>query len=265
MFYVLLALRAELRERGAFRGRDASRISAALLDLVALGTVADVVRLDHANRILVDQGSARIRAGRAQPGVRALLRASPAAIRARDGYDLGFIAGPRLNAAGRLADMSVGIACLLADDRRASADTAAAELDRLNRERRDVEATMQEQALADLESRRRRRRVHALPLPRRTGTRASSASSRRGSRIAITGRWSCSRADADGELRGSGRAIAGLSSARRARPDRQRAPGTISRFGGHAFAAGSDRCMKQRWPGCRRVRASRPRMARRPL
>ena len=124
---------------------------ASLLDLVALGTVADVVRLDHVNRILVEQGLARIRNGRAQPGVAALFTVAGRDLRRATASDLGFVAGPRLNAAGRLADMSLGIRCLLADTD-AEAQPMARELDRLNRERRDIETTMQDEALADVET-----------------------------------------------------------------------------------------------------------------
>ena len=151
MFYVLLATRAELRSRGAFADRKEPNLGA-LLDLVALGTVADVVRLDRINRTLVAQGLARIRAGRAQPGINALLAAAGRDPRRATSYDLGFVAGPRLNAAGRLSDMALGIRCLLADSD-ATALPLATELDRLNRERRDVESTMQEEALAALEAR----------------------------------------------------------------------------------------------------------------
>src|SRR5581483_1874715 len=131
MFYVLCALRAHLRERGAFAGRAEPNL-ASLLDLVALGTVADVVRLDRVNRTLVGQGLARIRAGRAQPGVTALFAVGGRDPRVATATDLGFVAGPRLNAAGRLADMSVGIRCLLASTE-AEALPLARELDRLNR------------------------------------------------------------------------------------------------------------------------------------
>jgi single-stranded-DNA-specific exonuclease len=149
MFYVLLALRAELRARGWFDGRDEPNL-ADLLDLVALGTVADVVRLDDNNRILVDQGLKRIRAGRARPGIAALLRVAGRDPARASAYDLGFVLGPRLNAAGRLTDMSVGIECLLARDNGRAAELAA-QLDTLNRERRDIEAGMQETALALME------------------------------------------------------------------------------------------------------------------
>ena len=150
-------LRADGNARAAarprpFRERRRPTSSGALLDLVALGTVADVVCLDRLNRTLVRNGLARIRAGRAQPGVLALFAAAGRDPRRATCYDLGFVAGPRLNAAGRLSDMAIGIRCLLADTA-AAALPLAAELDRLNRERRDVEATMQDAALAELDAR----------------------------------------------------------------------------------------------------------------
>lgn len=152
MFYVLIALRARLRDIGWFgRGANSEPNLAQLLDLVAIGTVADVVRLDQNNRILVAQGLARIRAGRAHAGVRALLRVAgrdPASITAGD---LGFAIGPRLNAAGRLTDMSLGISCLETDDDGVAQD-AALRLDQLNRDRRTIEADMQEQAMAHLDA-----------------------------------------------------------------------------------------------------------------
>ena len=236
MFYVLCALRALLRERGHFANRTEPRL-ADLLDLVALGTIADVVRLDHANRILVDQGLRRIRANRMQPGVRALLAVAGRSPQRATSYDLGFVAGPRLNAAGRLADMSVGIACLVSDDQ-AAADRIAAELDGLNRERRDVEATMQEQALADLE-----RGVDedgcTLCLYRAdwhqgvVGIVASRLKDRYHRPVIVF-----ARAGGAGELRGSGRAIAGFHLRDALDLIAKRVPGLISRFGGHAYAAG---------------------------
>ena len=137
MFYLMLALRAELRRRGAFANRTEPNL-ASLLDLVALGTVADVVRLDDNNRLLVQQGLERIRAGKTWPGVAALLRVAGREPRRASTYDLGFVLGPRLNAAGRLDDMSRGIDCLLSDDAGAAARMAQ-ELDPLNRERRAIE------------------------------------------------------------------------------------------------------------------------------
>jgi single-stranded-DNA-specific exonuclease len=166
MFYVLLATRAVLRERGSFKGHAEPNLGT-LLDLVALGTIADVVCLDRLNRTLVAQGLARIRAGRAQPGINALFAVAGRDPRAATSYDLGFVAGPRLNAAGRLSDMTIGIRCLLADSDGAAAPLAA-ELDRLNRERRDVESAMQESALVAVESKRGR-------VPRRMRTRCASS------------------------------------------------------------------------------------------
>ena len=146
MFYVLLALRAELRARGAFDASHQPKLDA-LLDLVALGTVADVVRLDANNRRLVAQGLKRIRAGRMQAGVAALFAAAGRSAQRASAFDFGFALGPRLNAAGRLADMTLGIECLLTDDAGHAAELAR-QLDAINRERREVEAGMREQAEA---------------------------------------------------------------------------------------------------------------------
>jgi len=145
---VMLALRAELRKRGAFQDAAEPNL-AALTDLVALGTVADVVPLDANNRILVAQGLKRLRAGQGQPGLEALLRAAGRDSARANAFDLGFVLGPRLNAAGRLADMSLGIECLVTDDA-ARAANCAQELDRLNRERRRMEGGMLEQARLSL-------------------------------------------------------------------------------------------------------------------
>ncbi|HEY6822445.1 MAG TPA: DHH family phosphoesterase, partial [Burkholderiales bacterium] len=145
MFYVMLALRGVLRERGFFKGREEPNLGA-LTDLVALGTVADVVPLDANNRTLVAQGLKRLRAGRGQAGLHALLRVGGRALAEVSSFDLGFVVGPRLNAAGRLADMSLGVECLITDDE-ARAANCAQELDRLNRERRGIEGAMLEQAL----------------------------------------------------------------------------------------------------------------------
>ena len=145
MFYVLVALRAELRRRDWFSRRKEPNL-AELLDLVALGTVADVVRLDDNNRILVSQGLRRIRAGRARAGIEALFRVAGRDPSRASTYELGFVAGPRLNAAGRLTDMSVGIECLVTQYTARAAELAH-QLDALNRERRDIEAGMQETAV----------------------------------------------------------------------------------------------------------------------
>src|SRR5256886_601825 len=144
MFYLMLALRAELRKRGAFAGREEPNLGDEL-DLVALGTVADVVPLDFNNRVLVAQGLRRIRAGRMQEGVRALFAVAGQDPSRASGFDLGFLLGPRLNAAGRLADMSLGIECLATGDRGRALEIAR-QLDELNRARRTIEAGMQAQA-----------------------------------------------------------------------------------------------------------------------
>ncbi|PKO58786.1 MAG: single-stranded-DNA-specific exonuclease RecJ, partial [Betaproteobacteria bacterium HGW-Betaproteobacteria-17] len=150
MFYVLLALRAELRQRGVYATQTEPDLRA-LLDLVALGTVADVVRLDANNRTLVENGLARMRAGKACAGINALFRAAARDPARATVFDLGFMLGPRLNAAGRIDDMALGIECLLADDP-ATAQQLAQRLDTLNRTRRDVESDMLEEALAILAS-----------------------------------------------------------------------------------------------------------------
>jgi len=144
MFYVLLALRAELRSRGAYENKVAPNLTE-LLDLVALGTVADLVKLDDNNRILVEQGLRRIRAGKCCPGISALFKLAGRDMSNAGAQDMGFSIGPRLNAAGRLDDMSLGIACLLTDDETA-AQQMAQRLHELNQERRSIEADMQDAA-----------------------------------------------------------------------------------------------------------------------
>jgi len=150
MFYVLLALRAELRRRGAYADRPQPKLDD-LLPLVALGTVADVVKLDENNRRLVAQGLKRIRAGAMPAGVEALFRAAVRDARKATTFDFGFALGPRINAAGRLSDMTVGIECLMTDDP-GRADELAKLLDSINRERRDIEGGMREQAFAIAET-----------------------------------------------------------------------------------------------------------------
>jgi single-stranded-DNA-specific exonuclease len=239
MFYVLMATRALLRDRGRFAGFPEPNL-AVLLDLVALGTVADVVRLDHANRTLVTQGLARIRGGRAQPGVQALFTAAGRDARRAGAYDLGFVAGPRLNAAGRLADMTVGIRCLLAETA-AAALPLAIELDRWNRERREVEATMHAEALADLDLREFDSAAvddFTLCLYRPdwhqgvVGIVASRLKDRYHRPTVVFARGDT------GELKGSGRSIAGFHLRDALDLVTKRAPGVISKFGGHAYAAG---------------------------
>lgn len=235
MFYVLMALRAELRLRGVFTDKTQPNL-AELLDLVALGTVADVVRLDANNRLLVAQGLSRMQKGQARPGIRALFAAAGRKMERAGAEDLGFVIGPRLNAAGRLADMSVGIECLLAEDE-ATAKKLAGELDRLNRERREIEADMQDQALALLDG----IAVHegaSLTLfdpawhQGVVGLLASRLKERHHRPTIIF-------ADGgDGLLKGSGRAIPGLHLRDALDTVDRRAPGLILKFGGHAAAAG---------------------------
>ena len=232
MFYLMLALRAVLRERGNAHLPNLAN----LLDLVALGTVADVVRLDENNRILVHHGLQRIRAGRAQPGVAALLRVA-ARDPARVGtHDLGFAVGPRLNAAGRLTDMSLGIECLTTDDA-ARAQEIAKELDALNRQRRTIEADMQESALAALEQ-TTDASGYTLSLYDAQwhqgviGIVASRIKDKFHRPAVAFARG------ADGEIKGSGRSIRGLHLRDALDLVSKRAPGLILRFGGHAAAAG---------------------------
>jgi single-stranded-DNA-specific exonuclease len=238
MFYVLSATRALMRSQGAFAARREPNL-AELLDLVALGTVADVVRLDQTNRVFVEQGLARIRAGRAHLGVLALFAVAGRDARRATAYDLGFVAGPRLNAAGRLADMSIGIRCLLADTD-SEATALAQMLDQLNRERRDVEATMQDEALYDLvdgagEPTADQFTICLFRAEWHQGVVGIVASrlKDRFHRPAIV----FARAG-NGELRGSGRSIVGFHLRDALDLVAKRAPGMIAKFGGHAFAAG---------------------------
>jgi single-stranded-DNA-specific exonuclease len=235
MFYVLVALRAELRRRDWFSQRKVPNL-AELLDLVALGTVADVVRLDDNNRILVDQGLRRIRAGRTRAGIDALLRVAARDPSRASTYDLGFVVGPRLNAAGRLTDMSVGIECLLTQDPNRAAELAK-QLDSLNRERRAIEAGMQETALA-LMDRIDVADTFSLSLYDESWHQGvigilAARLRERFHRPAIA------FAPADGgEAKGSGRSIRGLHLRDALDLVAKRHPGLILRFGGHAAAAG---------------------------
>ncbi|WP_142804718.1 single-stranded-DNA-specific exonuclease RecJ [Tepidiphilus sp. J10] len=235
VFYVMLALRAELRHRGAFAARPEPNL-AHLLDLVALGTVADVVRLDHNNRILVTQGLSRIRAGRMQAGMRALFqvaRRDPARATAQD---LGFFLGPRLNAAGRLEDMSLGIACLLEDDPSRALELAQ-RLEDINRERRGIEAQMREQAELALD---------ALALEGRATLTLFHPEWHQGVIGIVAGRikeryhrpvFAFAPGDED-LLKGSGRSVPGLHLRDALDWISKKHPGLLLRFGGHAMAAG---------------------------
>jgi single-stranded-DNA-specific exonuclease len=236
MFYVMLALRAELRKRGVFEKRQEPNL-ASLTDLVALGTIADVVPLDANNRNLVAQGLRRLRAGRCTPGIAALLRAAGRPLAEASSFDLGFVAGPRLNAAGRLADMSLGIECLITDDE-ARAANCAQELDRLNRERRSIEASMLQQALQALEK-VSSSESHVFFHPEWHQGVVGIVASRLKDRLHRP--VICfARAEEAGAivLRGSGRSIPGLHLRDALDAVSKRAPGLIRRFGGHAQAAG---------------------------
>ena len=238
MFYVLLALRARLRELNWFAERGLNEPNLAeLLDLVALGSVADVVPLDANNRILVHQGLARIRAGRARPGLRAVLEVAGRDHQRINSTDLGFILGPRLNAAGRLDDMSLGIECLLCEDEVLARDMAQ-QLDELNKDRKSIEQGMQREALAQLKD---------LPLADMPfglclfepdwhqgviGILASRLKER-------YHRPAIAFADAgDGLLKGSARSVPGLHIRDALDAVAAKHPGLISKFGGHAMAAG---------------------------
>jgi len=237
MFYVLLALRSELRVRGAFSAEQQPRLDA-LLDLVALGTVADVVRLDANNRRLVAQGLRRIRSGRMHAGIAALFSAAGRDASRASGFDFGFALGPRINAAGRLSDMSLGIECLLTDDPARAAQLAQT-LDTINRERREVEAGMREQAEAMLET----------LMPEGDAPPALSLYDpefHEGVVGIVAGRLKdrlhrptfVFALGQDGLLKGSGRSIPGFHLRDALDLVTKRHPGVLKRFGGHAMAAG---------------------------
>ncbi|MGA7593583.1 MAG: single-stranded-DNA-specific exonuclease RecJ [Gallionella sp.] len=235
MFYVLLALRAELRHRGIMTDERGRKL-VELLDLVALGTVADVVRLDQNNRILVQQGLQRIRAGRACAGMNALFQAAGKTPARASSQDLGFTVGPRLNAAGRLDDMSLGINCLLSDDE-AAALQIAAKLDALNRERRSIETDMQDNALALLED---------VDPSDNFSLVLFDASWHQGVIGILASRLKdkfhrptiAFARSINGEIKGSGRSIAGLHLRDALDLVSKRHPDLIRKFGGHAAAAG---------------------------
>jgi single-stranded-DNA-specific exonuclease len=237
-FYVLLALRAELRVRGEFTQAGQPRLDA-LLDLVALGTVADVVRLDRNNRCLVAQGLKRIRAGRMQPGIAALFAVAGRDPRQAGAADFGFALGPRLNAAGRLADMTLGIECLLTDDA-TRAQEIAVSLDAINRERRKVEAGMRDDAEAMIDR----------ALAAAGGVERAFAIFDPGFHEGVVGIIASRLKDRlhrptfvfalgqDGLLKGSGRSVEGLHLRDALDLVSKREPTLLKRFGGHAMAAG---------------------------
>ncbi|RJG10224.1 single-stranded-DNA-specific exonuclease RecJ [Pseudomonas cavernicola] len=238
IFYVLLALRARLRELDWFNRTQLKEPNLAeLLDLVALGSVADVVPLDANNRILVHQGLARIRAGRARPGLRAILEVAGRQPERITSTDLGFILGPRLNAAGRLDDMSLGIECLLCDDD-VLAREMAVQLDQLNQDRKAIEQGMQREALAQLKD----LPLEAMPFglclfePDWHQGVIGILASRMKERYH---RPTIAFADAgDGVLKGSARSVPGFHVRDALDAVAAKHPGLISKFGGHAMAAG---------------------------
>lgn len=235
IFYVLLALRARLRDEGAFTAQTQPRLNE-LVDLVALGTVADVVKLDKNNRILVSQGLKRIREGRTHPGIAALFNVARCNMGNASARDFGFRIGPRINAAGRLATMEYGIECLLTDDPDRARHYAEA-LNQINQERRELEEEMQHAAdlavaAADIEH------VHALSLLDESfsegvvGLVASRIKEKVHRPTVAFART------ADGELKGSGRSIPGIHLRDMLDLVSKTEPGLILRFGGHAMAAG---------------------------
>jgi single-stranded-DNA-specific exonuclease len=235
MFYVLLALRAEMRRRGVFDAQTQPKLDS-LLDLVALGTVADVVKLDANNRILVAQGIKRMRAGRMHAGVAALFRVAGRTARSASPFDLGFALGPRLNAAGRLDDMSLGIECLVTDDE-GRAWAIAQQLNDINQQRREIEAEMQDTALAHLDEFE----------PADSSTISVYDESWHQGVIGIVAsrlkekfyRPTITFAPAgDGWIKGSGRSIPGFHLRDALDLVSKRVPGLIDKFGGHAMAAG---------------------------
>lgn len=235
IFYVLLALRARLRDEGAFTAQTQPRLNE-LVDLVALGTVADVVKLDKNNRILVSQGLKRIREGRTHPGIAALFNVARCSMGNASARDFGFRIGPRINAAGRLATMEYGIECLLTDDPDRARHYAEA-LNQINQERRELQEEMQHAAdlavaAADIEH------VHALSLLDDSfnegvvGLVASRIKEKVHRPTVAFART------AEGELKGSGRSIPGIHLRDMLDLVSKTEPGLILRFGGHAMAAG---------------------------
>ncbi len=235
MFYGLLALRAELRERGAYVNKSEPNLTE-LLDLVALGTVADLVKLDDNNRILVEQGLRRIRAGACSQGILALLRVSGRQASATNAQDLGFYVGPRLNAAGRLDDMTLGIQCLLAETEQ-EATTIAQQLQDLNAQRRSIEADMQESANISLDD---------INVTKQFAITMYQADWHQGVIGILASRIKeryhrpvIAFADAGGGLlKGSGRSISGLHLRDALDLLSKHQPDLILKFGGHAMAAG---------------------------
>ncbi len=242
MFYVLMALRTELRRRGVFDAASQPRLEP-LLPLVALGTVADVVRLDSNNRRLVAQGLKRIRAGQMQPGIAALFTAAGRKADVATTFDFGFALGPRINAAGRLADMTLGIECLLTDDPGRAAELART-LDAINRERREIEGGMREQALLLAESLfgdtdEPPAAISVFDPDFHEGVVGIVASRIKDKLHRPTFVFAASAAPGkEHEIKGSGRSIPGFHLRDALDLVAKRHPGVLLKFGGHAMAAG---------------------------
>jgi single-stranded-DNA-specific exonuclease len=238
MFYLLLALRAKLREQGVFAAVSEPDLSV-LLDLVALGTVADLVPLDFNNRVLVESGLQRIRCGRACAGITALVESGKRSVATLCSSDLGFVVGPRLNAAGRLEDMRLGVECLLTDSV-AQARQYAEQLSAINLERRDLQASMVAEAeqmvagMTDIDA-----IGVALYEPSWHAGVVGLVASKLKDRLhrPVIAFAPASEDDTD-NLRGSARSIAGFHIRDALAAIDARAPGLIERFGGHAMAAG---------------------------
>jgi len=241
MFYILIALRSHLREQNWFAANNIPEPNLAeLLDLVALGTVADVVPLDHNNRILVAQGLARIRSGRCCAGTRELLKAANRSLQNTTAQDLSFVVAPRLNAAGRLTDMSLGIECLLTDDQRLAKDMAL-KLEQLNKERREIQAEMQAQAMIDIADLDLNNQA-SLP----NGVCLFNENWHQGVVGILAGRIKDQinrpaivfAKDKEGYIKGSARSISSVHIRDVLDTIASQHPGIISKFGGHAMAAG---------------------------
>ncbi len=235
MFYVLLALRTRLRERGVYSAETQPDLNT-LLDLVSLGTVADVVPLDGVNRRLVEAGLRRMRDGRANAGVNALFEIAKRDVKKATAYDLGFMLGPRVNAAGRLDDISLGIECLITDDTARAAEIAG-ELDRLNRERKSIESGMREEA---------DQLITGSITPEQKSIVVTDPTWHQGVVGIVAGRLREAHhrptivfaPGDDGELKGSGRSIPGFHMRDALDLVSKRGPTLMRKFGGHAMAAG---------------------------
>ena len=242
IFYLMAALRSHLRECGWFVEQGLPEFNiATLLDLVALGTVADVVALDYNNRILVDQGIKRIRSGKCVTGLSALMEVGKCNAQKLVASDLGFIIGPRLNAAGRLEDISIGIECLLTDDI-SQAQQLAQQLDKINHERRHIEQEMKLEAFAEMERIETKLKQVALPaglcLYKQdwhqgvVGILASRVKDKYQRPVIVFAN------EGDGIIKGSGRSVQGVHIRDALEYLSSQNPGLIGKFGGHAMAAG---------------------------